>query len=48
MKKKKIIKENKVFKLPLYEPKYLTENHLWDSEWLMILYPHRFKNQINK
>jgi|Laugrespbdmm15sd_2_1035082.scaffolds.fasta_scaffold116445_3 hypothetical protein len=48
MKNKKISKENKVFKLPLYEPKYLTKNNLWDSEWLMLKYPNNFKNQINK
>jgi hypothetical protein len=36
------------FKLPFYTPQYLTENHLWDSEWLIIKYPNYFKNQINK
>jgi len=29
----------------LGDPKYITENKQWDSDWLQKLYPHKFKNK---
>jgi len=30
--------------LPKIDPKYLTDNDLWDSSWLKEKYPERFIN----
>lgn len=30
------------------DPKYLTDNDLWDTEWLEEKYPERFEKRNNK
>jgi len=31
-----------------YNPKYISSNKLWDSDWLKKIYPERFDNYYHK
>jgi len=43
-------KEGLKFKIPMQDPKYINDNYLWDSIWLMKKYTdnHLKKIDINK